>query len=72
MSSLVYEDRMQKMRVVMRIHILRCTEMSNGNFKCGASIQQPDEAWVSYVHNKLETLKQRRAENAANESVNTK
>jgi hypothetical protein len=62
--SLVYEDHQQQIRVVLRIHILRCTELPNGHYRCGARILVSDETWVSYVQNKLEVLKERKNENA--------
>jgi hypothetical protein len=68
-SSLVYEDRQQQIRVVMRVHILRCTELPSGNYRCGARILQPDDEWIGYVQKKLEVLKERKNENP---DVNTK
>jgi hypothetical protein len=52
------------MRVVMKIHILRCTPMSHGRSRYGAKILQPGDEWISYVHNKLEEIKEKRAEAA--------
>jgi hypothetical protein len=63
-SSLVYDDYHAKMRVVMKIHILRCTPMSHGRSRYGAKIIQPGDEWISYVHNKLEEIKEKKAEAA--------
>lgn len=57
--SIVYEDRMQQMRIALRVNILRGIELPNGLFKYGGVIQQPDEEWLRYVRRKLESIKER-------------
>lgn len=61
-ATVVYEDAPQQFRVVMRLHILRKTENSNGTYFYGARIYQPDESWIKYVAVKTDELKQRNAD----------
>ena len=62
--SLVYEDRLQQLRVVLRVNILREIELPSGLYKYGGTILQPDEEWLRYVKNKLEAIKERDQENS--------
>lgn len=57
--TIIYEDRLQQLRVVLRADILRGMELPNGLFKYGAHILQPDEAWTKYVQNKLADIRER-------------
>lgn len=57
--SIVYEDRLQQMRIVMRVNILREIELPSGLYKYGGTILQPDEEWIRYVQHKLESIKER-------------
>lgn len=57
--TIIYEDKLYPMEILMRADILRETETSNGTFKYGAYIPQPDEAWKDYVQTKLERIKER-------------
>ena len=57
--TIIYEDRLRQLRVVMRADILRGIELPNGLFKYGAHILQPDEAWIKYVQHKLAEIKER-------------
>ena len=69
--TLIYEDRLQQLRVVMRADILRGMELPNGLFKYGAHIIQPDEAWTKYVHRKLEEIRERN-QSEDGQGLNTK
>jgi c-di-GMP-binding flagellar brake protein YcgR len=60
--TLVYEDYPHQMRAHLKVHIIRCSQMSNGKYRCGARILAPDDAWISYVHDRLEAIKERRPE----------
>ena len=62
--SLVYEDRLQQLRAVLRVNILREIELPSGLYKYGGTILQPDEEWLRYVKNKLEAIKERDQENS--------
>lgn len=62
--SLVYEDRLQQLRVALRVNILREIELPSGLYKYGGTILQPDEEWLRYVKNKLEAIKERDQENS--------
>ncbi len=68
--SVVYEDRLQQMRIVLRLNILREIELPSGLFKYGGTILQPDEEWLRYVRHKLETIKERGKEQGS-PGVNT-
>lgn len=57
--TIIYEDRLQQLRVVMRANILRAMELPSGLFKYGAHILQPDDEWIRYVQNKLENIRER-------------
>ena len=57
--TVIYEDRLKQLRVVLHADILRGIELPNGLFKYGAHILQPDEAWTKYVRNKLADIKER-------------
>ena len=69
--TIIYEDRLQQLRVAMRANILRGMELPSGMFKYGAHITQPDEMWVKYVQNKLEDIRERNQSDDA-PGVNTK
>lgn len=70
--SLVYEDRLQQMRVVLRVNILREIELPSGLYKYGGTILQPDEEWLRYVKNKLEAIKERdQADGSAGVNTNS-
>lgn len=62
LSSVIYEDRMQQLHAVLRVHVLRVIELPNGMYKYGAVIQQPDEEWLHYVESKLETIREHQEE----------
>ena len=70
--TIIYEDRLQQLRVVMRANILRGMELPNGLFKYGAHILQPDEAWTKYVRKKLENIRERNQSEEDAPGVNTK
>ena len=57
--SIVYEDRLQQTRIVLRVNILREIELPSGLYKYGGTILQPDEEWIRYVQHKLESIKER-------------
>ncbi len=57
--SVVYEDRLQQIRIVLRVNILREIELPSGLYKYGGTILQPDEEWLRYVQHKLEAIKER-------------
>lgn len=57
--TIIYEDRMAALRVVMRVNILRGMELPSGLYKYGGVIPQPDEEWTKYVRRKLEKIKER-------------
>lgn len=57
--TIIYEDRLQQLRVVMHVNILRGMELPSGLFKYGGHILQPDEAWIKYVQRKMESIKER-------------
>lgn len=57
--TIIYEDRLAALRVVMRVNILRGMELPSGLYKYGGVITQPDEAWTQYVKRKLEKIKER-------------
>ena len=57
--TIIYEDRLQQLRVVMHADILRGMELPNGLFKYGAHLLQPDPEWTKYVQKKLEELRAR-------------
>ena len=57
--TVIYEDRLKQLRVVLHADILRGIELPNGLFKYGAHILKPDEAWTKYVRNKLADIKER-------------
>lgn len=57
--TIIYEDRLQNLRLAMRLHILREMELPSGLYKYGAHILQPDEAWTKYVQKKLNSLRDR-------------
>jgi hypothetical protein len=42
--------------------------MSHGRSRYGAKIIQPGDEWISYVHNKLEEIKEKKAEAAEENS----
>ena len=64
--TIIYEDRLAALRVVMRVNILRGMELPSGLYKYGGVIPQPDEEWTKYVRRKLEKIKERsEAEDAA-------
>lgn len=69
-SSMIFEDAQQGLRVVMRVHILWKKEHPNGTISYGARILSPDSAWVEYVQNKIEELRER-SKNAEKPGVNT-
>lgn len=56
--TIIYEDKLYPLEILMRADILRETETGNGMFKYGAYIPQPDKAWTEYVQNKLERIKE--------------
>lgn len=57
--TIIFEDKLYPLEVLMRADILRENETSNGMFKYGAYIPQPDGAWADYVQTKLERIKER-------------
>lgn len=64
--TIIYEDRMQQLRAVLHVNILRCMELPNGLFKYGGVILSPDEEWTKYVRRKLQAIKERsETENAS-------
>ena len=69
--TIIYEDRLQQLRVVMRVNILRGMELPSGLFKYGAHIPQPDPAWTKYVQRKLEEIRERN-QSAEEQGLNTK
>ena len=69
--TIIYEDRLQQLRVVMRVNILRGMELPSGLFKYGAHIPQPDPAWTKYVQRKLEDIRERN-QSADEQGLNTK
>ena len=69
--TIIYEDRLLQLRVVMRANILRGMELPGGLFKYGAHIIQPDEAWITYVQNKLADIRERN-QSEEGSGVNTK
>lgn len=56
--SILYEDKLYQLRIGLRVNILRGMELPNGLYKYGGHIIQPEEAWLSYVRNKLEKIRQ--------------
>ena len=67
--TIIYEDRLAALRVVMRVNILRGMELPSGLYKYGGVIPQPDEEWTKYVKRKLEKIKERDLADA--EGLNT-
>lgn len=60
--TIIYEDRLYQLHAVLHVNILRGMELPNGLFKYGGHILQPEEAWLAYVRNKLEKIRQREQE----------
>lgn len=69
--ALIFEDMQQALHITMRVHILWRMELSNGVYGFGARILQPDETWINYVQQKMETLKEKR-KNSERSGVNTR
>ncbi len=68
--TIIYEDRVQQMRIVLHALILRGIVLSENSYKYGALLQQPDDSWIEYVRNKLAALKERNVADGS-QGVNT-